>query len=573
MSAYTDNLTNAPSEHVPASSQPLEIPLRIAKFLDKTSSLTLTDIVAFEENRWQILDDQITGYHFLEEDYWSGAQGSVLWLKLKLPDSVKLDRIWLELLPNIGINAKLAVLKDGTVFEGDTVADDSAWLWQQPILRTPGSFSFQPTRYLTFLLDTTGSDKTVYIRLTTAQTFQFSIKATAVDKLLWYFVEISLFFGLVAGMLLLALIYNLAIGLKAKEPVYLYYAFYVFCNLLYSVISAGYCRLLFPEFNNLALISNITTSLIILSAFMFCRQFLETRVTIPRFDVYLRAMIVFCFIAIVCSPFLTNFYAYALAIMIGIVSPVIALLAGILCFRQGHPMARYFLIAWSLFLASSGCWGWMWLGLVEPKEWVVWFFLSGTLVELLLLSMVLGFRFNSLKKRTESLDEDKAHYRLLSETDDLTGVLNRRGFVQKSERYILSCDNNELVWLAMDVDNFKRFNDDYGHLAGDALLKSMGDLLNEKVRKGNVIGRVGGEEFAILLVSCSLENAQGFIARLLVDFEALSIETEMGDSVGATLSIGATEVQLGESIDKVWKRADDLLYQAKEQGRNQVVTG
>ena len=569
-SALAENLTNASLTQysLPSSiAQPSEIPLRIAKLFDKTASLTLPDIIAFKEHRWQLLDDQVTGYNFMEKDYWSASKGSILWLKVNVPDSDNLDRIWLELLPNIGINAKLAVHKDGVS------SSNKGWVWQDPIQRVLGSMSFQPTRYLTFVLDTTGSNKTVYIRLTTAQTFQFSVKATPADKLLWYFVEISLFFGLVAGMLLLALIYNLAIGLKAKEPVYLYYAFYVFCNLLYSAVSTGYCRLLFPELSNLALISNISTCLIIISAFMFCREFLDTRVSIPRFDIYLRAMIVVCFSAIISLPFLSDFHSYALAIVIGVVSPVLALLAAIYSYRKGHPMARYFLIAWSLFLLSAGCWGWMWLGLIEPKEWVVWFYLSGTLMELLLLSMVLGFRFNSLKIRSKSLDEDKARYRLLSETDDLTGVLNRRGFVQKAERYILSCDNKELVWLALDVDNFKRFNDNYGHLAGDDLLKSMGDLLIEKVRKGNVIGRVGGEEFAILLVSCSLENAQGFIGRLLVDFESLSIETEQGSSASTTLSIGATAVRPGESVDKVWKRADDLLYQAKELGRNQVVVG
>ena len=562
--ALGQNLENAAASSHPTSAQthaPIS-QIQTWKLLDKSASLSITDVEALSGALWEPLKDQVTGYHFMEEDYWTAAQGAVLWLKLKLPESAKLDRIWLELLPNIGIDGEIAVFEEG------------AWQWQKPVQRMAMGSISQPARYLTFILDTSRQNDTVYLRLTSSQTFQFSLKAQSVDQLLWYFMASNLFFGLVVGMLLVALIYNLAIGLNAKEPVYLYYAFYVFCNLLYCLVTAGYFRVVFPEWasSNTAIISNSTMTLMGLSAFFFIRKFLDTKTGIPRFDPVLRATIAGYILTLLCLLFVSDYYSYLIVVTIGVISPIIALIAAILSYRQGHPMARYFIIAWTFFLVTANFWGLMWLGVVEPKTWVIWFYFLGSLLEVLLLSMVLGFRFNYLKMQTQSLDAAKSRYRELSETDDLTQVLNRRGFIKQVEQQADSFNNKKLVWLALDVDNFKAFNDQNGHVAGDELLQKMGELLNAKGRKENVIGRIGGEEFAIMLINCTLLEAQSFIDRLLKEFSSIKVTNKLGDQVGTTLSIGATEIRPGENVMQIWKRADELLYQAKEAGRNQAVT-
>jgi diguanylate cyclase (GGDEF)-like protein len=538
-----------------------EIPLLTAKIFDETASLNIEEIASLPASSWQIIQKDITAYDLFDADYWNASKGAALWLKITLPDLPEHNKIWLELLPNIGIHGAVATL------------ENNSWVWHQPINKTNNSSIQSPTRYLTFLLDTAQPNKTVYLRLTTEQTFQFSIRAQSVDQLLWYVLGINLFFGLVAGMILLALIYNLAIGIKARESAYCYYAFYVFCNLVYSTVTMGYIHMLFPEWGSAAIISNTTTILVILSAILFLRQFLETKQQLPRYDLGLKTMIWLCCLSILSLPFLSAFVAYVVAISIGVSSPVIVLIAGILSLRQGHPMAKYFLVAWTIFLISAGCWGWMWLGLVEPKEWVIWLYLFGTLTELLLLSVVLGFRVNSLKMQSQSLDEAQLRYRKLSETDELTGVLNRRGFTQQASKEIRLTPKKALVWLTMDIDKFKNFNDQYGHPAGDELLERMGRLLTGNVRKDSIIGRIGGEEFAILLVNCTLAGAQQFIDQLLADFADIKVETGSGVTAGTTLSIGFTALKPGDSIEKVWKRADKLLYLAKDQGRNQAISG
>lgn len=555
----TSDLSSPPS---PALTQTPNIEPQTWKLLDKNTSLNLAQIIALSDASWQPLKDQVTGYHFMDEDYWAASKGAVLWLKMELLGSAKMDTLWLEILPNTGVDGEIAVFDKGT------------WAWQKPVQRMTAGALSQPARYLTFALDASPQNRTVYFRLTSAQTFQFSLKAQSTDQLLWYFMISNLFFGLVAGMLLLALIYNLMIGLNAKEPVYLYYALYVFCNLLYCLVTGGYFRVLFPDWVgiNTAIITNTTMSLIGLSAFIFVRKFLDTKTYLPKFDPVLRVTIVAYLMTIVSLSFVSDFYSYLFVISIGVISPLIALIAGILSYRQGHPVARYFLIAWTFFLITATFWGLMWLGVVEPKDWVIWLYLLGSLLEVLLLSTVLGFRFNHLKMKTLSLNADKSRYRSLSETDDLTQVLNRRGFIKKVEQLAHSCNNEKLVWLALDIDNFKAFNDQHGHIAGDQLLQKMGTLLNKKGRKEHAVGRIGGEEFAIMLINCTLPDAKHFMDRLLIDFSLIQVTSKQEVEVGTTLSIGATEIRLGENVQTIWKRADDLLYRAKEGGRNRAVT-
>lgn len=249
------------------------------------------------------------------------------------------------------------------------------------------------------------------------------------------------------------------------------------------------------------------------------------------------------------------------------------LLVAIRSFRRGHPLAKYFLVAWFAYLISAGAWGWMWLGLVEPEEELIIFFYVGTLIEVVLLSVALGFRFSILKTQAESLGADKIRYKTLSRTDELTGVLNRRGFA-KAVRWVFGKDRTEsLVWLALDIDYFKQFNDTHGHPAGDKILQKLGETLIASSRNEDVAGRVGGEEFAVLLVGCPIDKAQLFATRLLQQFAEISVEGANGKRAKTTLSIGATAVKPSEDVESVWERADELLYEAKKQGRNQVVFG
>jgi diguanylate cyclase (GGDEF)-like protein len=163
-------------------------------------------------------------------------------------------------------------------------------------------------------------------------------------------------------------------------------------------------------------------------------------------------------------------------------------------------------------------------------------------------------------------------------TDPLTSCLNRRGFDQALSREIgrAARAGNEFSLLAVDLDHFKDVNDTYGHLAGDDVLRAMGVLLVNAGRIGDVVARVGGEEFAILLADTGLPGAQLFANRLCERIRSHGfVIGGTGDCVAITTSIGvAVGAPRGipEFAELLWSRADDALYAAKRAGRNCVRT-
>ncbi len=548
--------------------------IKVWSYFDKQNS-SLDSILNLTPSDWQTITSGVHHSHIGDANYWQGSKGAIVWLKIRIPSLIKDKQVWLELVPNVGLDGQMAYKNNGH------------WKWASPIGRNGEPLVSSPANFLSFEIATPAEDNIVYVKLNTSQIFHFGINFRNEADLHWSLLKSHLFNGLIFGFLTLAMIYNLAIGFSAGERMYLYYAFYVFSNTIYLAVISGYLRLIFPDWGGDGSLSNLMVLMAIFSATVFVREFLNTEQTTPVFDKVLYYQQGIFFTAILFIVFLSDFTAYFLAELLGLVGPFLLLVSGIVAYRAGHPMAKYFLIAWTLFLICAAIWGWMWLGIIEPRTWVLNLLKAGTIAEITLLTLVLGFRYSYLKKKTETLTEAKSRFKTLSETDELTGVLNRRGFLKQVES-LLRKGNKELVWLALDIDHFKRFNDSYGHVAGDKLLNAFGSMLSTKGRREDlaarlishdkdkpyrrgVAGRIGGEEFAVLLVDCSLPRARLYAERLLREFEKLRVKSMDGEMVGTTLSIGATQVGPGDTVEAAWKRADRLLYEAKHKGRNQVV--
>ncbi|NYE63424.1 diguanylate cyclase (GGDEF)-like protein [Duganella sp. 1224] len=164
--------------------------------------------------------------------------------------------------------------------------------------------------------------------------------------------------------------------------------------------------------------------------------------------------------------------------------------------------------------------------------------------------------------------------RVLATTDFLTGLPNRREFMGRLheeqgrlQRDIAAC----AAVLLLDIDHFKRINDEYGHAAGDAVLRQLAALMRDGQRKIDMLGRIGGEEFAVLLPGTELAAAAVFAERLRQRVEQTPMRLDDGALLGITISIGIAamggEAQGG---DQALIRADQALYRAKRAGRNRV---
>ncbi|HWP37943.1 MAG TPA: diguanylate cyclase [Gemmatimonadales bacterium] len=179
--------------------------------------------------------------------------------------------------------------------------------------------------------------------------------------------------------------------------------------------------------------------------------------------------------------------------------------------------------------------------------------------------------FNDMVVR---LRESRRELERLSVTDILTGLSNRRHLLTALDQEIRRSARHErpCTVLMIDVDHFKRYNDTYGHLAGDEVLARVGKLLKEAVRVLDVPARYGGEEFAVVLSETDLEGGAEVAERIRtrVAQEQFTVE---GGSASVTLSIGvASFPDQGETAQALLSAADAALYQAKKKGRNCVVT-
>jgi diguanylate cyclase (GGDEF)-like protein/PAS domain S-box-containing protein len=162
--------------------------------------------------------------------------------------------------------------------------------------------------------------------------------------------------------------------------------------------------------------------------------------------------------------------------------------------------------------------------------------------------------------------------RELATRDSLTGCINRRHFLEIAARELVRADRygNSVSVAMLDVDHFKDVNDQYGHAAGDQVLRTIADRCSGALRKTDVLGRFGGEEFVVLFVETGLAEAQRVAERLLTRV-AEPMSPKEGVVVPVTVSAGVVERRPGETLDSMLKVADEALYQAKREGRNRVV--
>lgn len=189
-----------------------------------------------------------------------------------------------------------------------------------------------------------------------------------------------------------------------------------------------------------------------------------------------------------------------------------------------------------------------------------------------LISAISGALYGRNRKTKTALLKSEKRFREMSITDDLTGLHNSRHFfnqlkqeIERTNRY-----GHPLTLLILDLDNFKRYNDTYGHVAGDEVLAATGKILAKSLRNTDSAYRYGGEEFTIILPETDGQDAAHFAERLRISFESQALAVHKERHLSVTASIGVAQYKGKEEMAAFIKRADDNMYLAKKKGKNQV---
>jgi len=190
-------------------------------------------------------------------------------------------------------------------------------------------------------------------------------------------------------------------------------------------------------------------------------------------------------------------------------------------------------------------------------------------------------RLHGLAERVAHMEQEALGYREHLEEqrqkaliDPLTGLPNRAAWSERLDHEINQWQQhgNTLLLAMLDLDHFKRINDNYGHLAGDKVLKIIANVLRKRLRGTDFIARFGGEEFVLLMPDTAPTAGAKLLEKLRASIEACPFHFK-GEPVTITISMGLTAFKPGEHSDLVLKRADQALYRAKHAGRNQVALG
>ncbi|MGM0629564.1 MAG: sensor domain-containing diguanylate cyclase [Pseudomonadota bacterium] len=408
--------------------------------------------------------------------------------------------------------------------------------------------------------------------------------------------------GVYFGVLLCMAVYNLFGFIASREPEFGVYSLYTlfFAGLMLSLEGLGF-HYLWP--NSLYLQDKgipIFGSLTFLTAALFAYQLLELK----RYRyTWGRGLMVMAFLSAI-SLLIAIFASYRISIhvLLSLAVPgcLFLLLVGAYMWRKGFVYARIFTLAWCSLLVSVVANSLGYLGIIDSMFIQRHAIMIGSGIEILLLSWVLAVRYN--EQRKERLQAEQRYNRELAESvdertfelqvalrelqdvnteleqknteDPLTGLYNRRYFQQHLDRELRRTLRRELplALLMIDVDHFKPVNDTYGHLAGDQILQQLANLMQKHAKRAaDIVCRYGGEEFAIILPETDLQEAEIFATQLLEQVRETEFETDAG-LLKITLSIGviSTSARIFDNVDELFKAADDALYAAKHEGRDQV---
>ncbi|MCB2190991.1 MAG: sensor domain-containing diguanylate cyclase [Deltaproteobacteria bacterium] len=384
----------------------------------------------------------------------------------------------------------------------------------------------------------------------------------------------TFFYGLLFGVMGAMVLINLLVLATTHDQAYLMYILYLVSIMAHQFCLQGQVLFLPTSIWHLVpVISLVVASCTLFFGAGFCRVFLNVKKNARLADYLLRgyqaASVVLFILALTGQIWWGTWLVHSLAM----VGPLIGIYAGFMALARGFRPARFYLVAWIVLLFGAMSWGAWSMGMnflvPLPRELIT----IAAALESVLLSLALADRIGVIQREHSILAQRERRYRQLSTTDELSGLYNSRYFRSKLTSEIIHAHEmgHPLGLILLDVDDFKRFNDTYGHTEGDRVLSTLGKLMKSAVRPADSPCRYGGDEFAILLPGADNRASLDVCNRISEALARCVFLPGDGAREVVTVSLGIAQLQPGDDAHTLLRRADQALYQAKNQGKNQTV--
>jgi diguanylate cyclase (GGDEF)-like protein len=190
------------------------------------------------------------------------------------------------------------------------------------------------------------------------------------------------------------------------------------------------------------------------------------------------------------------------------------------------------------------------------------------------LEYLVQARTKELKTANQKLKQTNRELLEISMFDPLTGIFNRRKILDKAFKLVQLRikDRLPISIVIIDIDHFKKINDTYGHTVGDLAIRKVVDICKRSLRENDYLGRIGGEEFLVILDYTNIADAVLLMNHIRADVEAAMVTAPLGVKFQMTISVGISHLAGDDSLEELVHRADKALYDSKRQGRNRVTS-
>ena len=573
---------------------------------DKQDSYTDFQLEYFTEEPGRFTEiEEIKKVNFTKETsntFNFGYQNDEFWFHLKVKNNMSTDQnIVLSLTETYYENVDLYIVSDGLTLQYKNGLEVPVNI--RNIQEANPSFPI-PLK--------AGTSKDLYLKVATTKGLMGAIELKK-EKTFFNDLQIKKYLYLSYFVAIFTIIlYNLIFFLYFKDKAYLNYIIYTLLFILWVAAIKG-SLLSFIPLSLYSILQDIIP-LYFIFFILFSREILETKKYYPRLDkIYTNYIYLAMAATIILVVFHKNGFYFMSLVSIAL---LVFLLVSTLWLLQKRVtlLIKMYIAAFFINILVFIEFNALFLGYLPYNETLSNLIVYISIIEIILFSLLLAYRINiirneSLESREALIEQQKTestrlfhlvgektktlnlakkeieeelrkkielekHLKHLASTDPMTELYNRRAFFEIATLEVSSAKNKQekFTCLVIDIDHFKRINDTYGHDVGDTVITAVSKLMVLNTRTKDHIGRIGGEEFAILMPKTSTEAAYQIADRLRENISKHIITVKGHESIKITISIGLSTStnNKDETIHTLLKEADTALYKAKNNGRNQV---